>query len=360
MDDKDIVLKIENVSKSFGRNIVLEHVNLDIISGEIFGIIGISGSGKTTLLNLIIGFHRVDNGDIKFKRSHLLGFKTPDKDSFCSIYAKEFELKRMFGFAAQKPSFYKQLNSDENLDYFGSLYGLPKEIRRTNSEILLKLMGIYDFRKLNADQLSGGMQKRLDIACALIHNPSVLILDEPTADLDPISRKQMWDLIRKINSKGTTVVITSHLLEELEELCDRVAIIHNKKIIRIGSPNEIKNSYSNHYEIKIETKSARYDQFKEFLLRNNNQFDVRSIKHSGRKLLIISPNAERILHNAIHHFESREDDIIDVSVNKPLLEEVMTYLIRIEDIKKQEEIRRVQQEKQNKNKKTNKNKKQKK
>ncbi|RKY67983.1 MAG: hypothetical protein DRP97_06820, partial [Candidatus Latescibacterota bacterium] len=320
-----------HISKQYGKQKILENISLEIKSGEIFGIIGLSGSGKTTFLNTIIGFLKPETGDVLFKQSHLLDYKGDERISFRSVYEKEFELKRMFGFAAQNPSFYNKLSCEDNLDYFGSLYGLSKDIRRTNAEILLKLMGIYDFRKLDGEELSGGMQKRLDIACALIHDPHVLILDEPTSDLDPLSRQQMWDLIREIKSKGTTVLLTSHFLDELEGLCDRVAILHNKKIIRIGTPEEIKSSYSTHQEIRVETKSMDYTDLSRNLYNHARSFRIESISPEGKKLLIKSSRSEEVLHHIIHFLERRKEKLLDISVSMPLLKEVMQSLIKTED-----------------------------
>jgi len=322
----NIVLKIVDLTKKFGKKTILNKVNLDIRSGEIFGIIGLSGSGKTTLLNTIIGFLQPEGGDILFKLEHLLEYND-DKISYRSVFKNVNDIKKSFGFAAQTPSFYHKLSSVENLQYFGNLYNLSNDIRNTNSEILLQLMGLHDSRKLPAKHLSGGMQKRLDIACALIHDPKVLILDEPTADLDPILRKQMWYLIKQINEKGTTIVLSSHFLDELEQLCDRVGILYDSKIIRAGTPNEIKNFYSKEEEIKLETSPGRYNKIINALKKDTKQLAIKRMAIEDNKLIIYTQKAELSLHEVLHILEEMDEILIDVVVEKPTLQEVLERLI---------------------------------
>ncbi len=321
-----IILKLKDVTKRFGKKTILDKVNLEIRSGEIFGIIGLSGSGKTTMLNTAIGFLQPEGGDVLFKLEHLLEYKD-EKVSYRSVYKNENDVKRLFGFAAQTPSFYSKLTSVENLDYFGNLYSLSTDIRKTNTEILLQLMGIYEAKNLPAGHLSGGMQKRLDIACALIHDPKVLILDEPTADLDPLLRKQMWHLIKQINEKGTTIVLSSHFLDELELLCDRVGILYDGKIIMAGTPEEVKNHYSKEEEIRLETSPGRYNKIINSLKKETKQLGIKKMAIEDNKLIIYTQKAESSLHQVLHILEDLDELLIDVIVEKPTLKEVLTKLV---------------------------------
>jgi len=321
----DTVIKVEKVTKRFGKKTVLNDVNLDIMSGEIFGIIGMSGSGKTTLLNTIIGFLQPEAGDVRFKLEHLLNFSN-DSEQFRSVFSNELDVKTTIGFAAQSPSLYSKLSCSENLDYFGYLYNLSRDVRRTNIEILLKLMGIYDSRDVQAGNLSGGMLKRLDIACALIHDPKILILDEPTADLDPLLRKQMWRLIKQINQKGTTIILSSHFLDELEMLCDRVGILMNGQIIMAGTPNEIKTHYSKDEEIQLETTPGKYKEIIEKLKPMSKNLSISSMDTKDNKLVIYTTSPERSLHRVLHIVEELGEIMIDVVVEKPSLQEVLEKL----------------------------------
>lgn len=222
-------IEFQKVTKKFGNNLVIDNIDLSIPFGEITGIIGVSGSGKTTILNLLIGFYKQTSGKIKFQSRDI---------------QKDYRnVSTIFGFATQGGSFYNELTVQENLNYFGKLYNLsPKEINGRTNE-LLKLLELENARKYLGRSLSTGMQRRLDIACALIHSPKVLILDEPTEDLDPILRREVVDILRRIRNTGTTIILTSHLLNEIEYLCDKIAILNRGRIIKFDTPNNLKKLY---------------------------------------------------------------------------------------------------------------------
>lgn len=321
------VVKITNLSKRFNEKIVLRNINLDIKSGEILGIIGMSGHGKTTFLNTVIGFMRPETGDVEFKLEHLLEYENAT-DQFRSVYKTPDEAKKIFGFAAQNPSFYDELTVEENLDYFGALYGLSKDIRRTNTKILLNLIGIYGSRGVKAKNLSGGMQKRLDIACALIHDPKILILDEPTADLDPVLRKQMWSIIKKINEKGTTIIMASHFLGEVESFCDRIAVIRRGEIVHVGSSEELKSSITKNEEIHLQTYPGNYPYLIKHLHSRNLRID--KIINEGERIVIYSEKAEMVLHRILHVIEHSRETLVEVNVMKPSLGEVFEEYYKIE------------------------------
>lgn len=313
------VISIKGVKKCFGKKIVLCDVNLDVRKGEIFGVIGLSGSGKTTLFNSLIGFVQPEEGSICYTHP-VFPSKIP-----ISIFEDLIEVRKVFGFAPQNPSFYPKLTAWENLDYFGSLYGIKGDVRKKNIDYLLKLVSLYDSRDTLGDELSGGMQKRLGIACAMIHNPKVLILDEPTADLDPHLRNQTWDIIRNINKQGTTVIVSSHFLEEVDVLCDRVGILHNGCILEVGSPDELKDAYSKNEEIHLETSPGKYDAIYK-RLRGIKSLSIKKVVNKGSKMIIYTTKAEETLHRLLHLLESMHEHLLDVYVNKPSLEEVFESL----------------------------------
>jgi len=230
------IIQLKDVKKRFGKRIILDGINLEIDEGEIFGIIGMSGSGKSTILNILISYYEPEQGNILF-------YSYKDK-RYKSAITNVMELRKTFGFSAQTPSFYPKLTLEENLLHFGALYKLPKKVRKENTRYLLELTELYEARKQLAQSLSGGMEKRLSIACSLIHSPKVLLLDEPTADLDPIRRKETWKLIKELHKKGTTIIVASHFLEEIEPVCDKIAILHDHKIIAVGTPAQLKKHYS--------------------------------------------------------------------------------------------------------------------
>jgi ABC-2 type transport system ATP-binding protein len=257
MGEKDIVLKLRSVSKSFNKQEVLKDISIDIKRGEIFGIIGSSGSGKTTILNAITGNIFPDKGKIFFEPKAYTKFD--QKEEYLEpLHLNPYMLKKSISYSPQTPSVYDKLTCTENLDLFATLHKIPYDIKKVNINILLDLVGLKEAKKKKAEELSGGMKKRLDLACSLVHDPKILVLDEPTADLDLILRKQMWNLIKKINSKGTTIIMSSHFLEEIKGLCDRIGILNHGKLEFIGSPKEIKKRKESALIIKIETAEKNY------------------------------------------------------------------------------------------------------
>jgi len=318
------VFKIANLTKVFGRHVILNDISLEIHAGEIFGIIGPSGSGKTTFLNTIIGFLRPEIGDVLFREEHLLEFK--EDDAFVSVYRKPADLKRIIGFASQNQSYYEELTVKENLEYFGSLHGLSKDALVTNMNTLLSLMEIEEFKDLPSKNLSGGMGRRLDIACALIHDPKVLILDEPTSDLDPVLRNHIWKLIQKINKKGTTVILSSHHLREIELLCDRVSILQDGKIIDVGTTDELKTKFSKNEEIHVESFPGNYDELSK--ISDPNIANVENKKH---ELVIYTQKPAKVLKLVLNRMDNLKEKIIEVKVNKPSLDDVFYSLTAKKD-----------------------------
>lgn len=303
-------IRLHNVEKSFGKKSVLSGVNLEIKHGEIMGIIGVSGSGKTTILRLIIGFYKPSSGEITFN----------GKD----IKKQMNIIDRNFGFATQDDSFYGDLTAEENIRFFGKLYGLNNAFLENNIDNVLDLVELYDEKKVLARNLSGGMQRRLDIACSLVHDPTVLILDEPTEDLDPMLRAELLGLIKKVNKNGTTVIFTTHLLNEAEFLCDEVAIISNGKILTVGTPNDLKKSYKSGDRIHLVLESGDYNKYKKKL---------RSFKtevKENKLIIYVSKNIKpsTVLKKVLTMVEKNNDKIVLADIRKPSLREVFSSLTK--------------------------------
>ena len=307
---KTPLIEIKKVTKIFGRNTVLNDVDLNIPQNKIFGIIGESGSGKTTLLKSIIGFVKPDSGIITFEGREV---------------SRSMEtIRERFGFASQENCFYPKLNVRENLEFFGSLYGLSSKLIDSNIKKLLKFVELEDAEKTLAENLSSGMQRRLDIACSLINNPKVLIMDEPTQDLDPVLRKEIVNLIRKINENGTAVILTSHLLFEAEVLCDEIAILHQGKVLEVGTPEQLKNMYSKNQEIHFETSPGRYDLI---IKQLSDEKSIERVEHKGNKVILYTPKAEIVLKKLLIVISKMGEELIDVDLRKPSLNEVFESLV---------------------------------
>ncbi len=313
-----MIIEVKDLIKQFGKKIVLDNVNLKIYKGDIFGIVGMSGSGKTTLLNSLIGFLQPDDGDILF---------LSDK-KYKSIFKNMRNVKNNFGFSPQHASYYPNLTVEENLEHFASLYKLKKKVKKNNKNHLLKLTELDEARKTLGQFLSGGMQKRLGIACALVHKPKILILDEPISDLDPVLRREIKDLIKQINEQGTTIIIASHLLNDIQNFCNRIAVLHKNKIVEVGSPNELKNIYSKNEEIHLETSPGKYSKIIKKL--KHKKLPIEKVVNHEHKVIIYTQRAETVLHNLLHIIEDMNETLLDVNVDKPSLAEVFEFVTKSE------------------------------
>jgi len=301
---KEDLIRIEGLTKKFGNHVVLNNLSLNIPDEGIFGIMGLSGCGKTTLLNTIIGFWKPDSGKVLYNS--------------INIHHNQRLVNQLFGFATQDGSVYPKLTVEENMRYFGKLYNMHSSEINARITELLKLVGLEDSRHVLAQELSTGMYRRLDIACSMIHNPKVLILDEPTGNLDPVLRKKLMATIKKISDQGTRVLITSHLLGEIEQVCTKLAILHHGKILEIGSPDELKDKYSTDQEIKIETKNKTYESLVPLL----KSAGIRNIYQKERYLYIYTQEPEKIILWILSYLQKNNDKLLNVEINKPSLEEV--------------------------------------
>lgn len=313
------LIGIRDITKRFGNNFVIDRISLEIRPGELFGIIGLSGSGKTTLLNVIVGFLEPETGDVVLRLSN-------GKEA--SVFKRPDMVKNMFGFAAQTPSFYNKLTVRENIEHFAALYNLPPAKRITRCSSLIKLVGLEEAMNTPAQNLSGGMQKRLDIACSLVHEPDILILDEPTADLDPLSRVHVWKLIRQINKQGTTVIVASHFVSELENNCNRIAILRDHRITEIGTPQELRNIYSTNYEIFLETKNKDYESLKRALSKGKSKKLFSNISRKGKRLVLQTSSPSTALSAVINTVKKNKDSILHIRMARPSISEVFASLVK--------------------------------
>lgn len=221
------VIQLNAVSKSFRKKEVLKNVTFNVNCGEIFGLLGPSGSGKTTLVKCIIGMENTSNGTV-----HVLGTQVPNLD-----------LTMKIGFVAQSDALYNDLTAAENVDFFASLYGLKGTRKRKRIEHVLSIVDLVEDKHKKIHQFSGGMKRRLSLAISLLHEPEVLLLDEPTVGIDPILRQSIWNELEQLRQKGATIVVTTHVMDEAEK-CTRLGMIRDGEIIAIGTPLELKQNVS--------------------------------------------------------------------------------------------------------------------
>ncbi len=310
------LIELKEVTKEYNKNVILQDVNLEINEGDIIGIIGQSGSGKTTLLNLIAGFIEPSRGDI---------FYISKMDGQPKSLAKNIhKLKRHMGFNAQHTSFYPKLTVKENLLHFGQMYGLKKSTLIENAKSLLQITGLYDHRDKLAAQLSGGMQKRLDISCSLIHKPKILFLDEPTSDLDPVMQREVIALIQEVNTQGVTVVMASHHLESLEKICTKIAIVHEKEVHSYGEIEEIRKPFLKDY-ININVKAGKDT---ERIIAMVKKMPITKIIDKGDQLVIFPKDADKTLAQLMVMIKQENLYLHDIDLRKPTLDEVFVQITK--------------------------------
>lgn len=249
------IVKIDNLVKRYRDLVALDHFKLEIKEGEIFGLLGPNGSGKTTTINCLLSLLSFDKGTIE-----LFGKKmTPDS----------YDLKRQIGVVLQNVAVFDELTVYDNIDYFCGLYITDKQEKKALVEEAITFVGLEDFRNFYPKKLSGGLLRRLNIACGIAHKPKLIILDEPTVAVDPQSRNNILEGIQKLNQNGATIIYTSHYMEEVEQICTRIAIMDKGKNLAIGTPEELKLMIKTGETIMIEAMGLT-----EAILN-----DIKALKH---------------------------------------------------------------------------------
>ncbi len=232
------MIEINNLVKRYGNLVALDHLNLTIHEGEIFGLLGPNGSGKTTAINCMLALLKYDKGTIRIFGEEM----RPDN----------YKIKQQIGIVLQNVAVFDELTVYENIDYFCGLYVKDKTKRKQLVQEAIEFVGLEEFTKLRPKKLSGGLLRRLNIACGIAHKPKLIILDEPTVAVDPQSRNKILEGIQELNRQGSTIIYTSHYMEEVEQICTRIAIIDHGRSIAIGTKEELKSMIKTGETITIE------------------------------------------------------------------------------------------------------------
>ncbi|MEK6809601.1 MAG: ABC transporter ATP-binding protein [Nanoarchaeota archaeon] len=311
------LIELKEVSKSFGKNGILQDVSMIIEEGDLWGIIGRSGSGKTTLLNLIAGFLEPTSGEV------LHSFKVTEAPK--SLHANLHKIKDQIGYAPQHNSFYPKLTVMENLLHFGQLYNLPKDILQNNIKSLMKATELIGHENKLAEYLSGGMQKRLDIACSLVHKPRILVLDEPTADLDPVLQKDIMNFLTQVNKQGVTLVIASHHLNLMEKVCNKVAIVHNGKVQSNGSLEEIRRPFlKDNFTISLVPGDD-----KERLISVLKTLPIEKIIDRQNHIIIHPKNIAQTITGLLTMIQDENLYLNDLNISRPSLDEIFEKITKM-------------------------------
>jgi ABC-2 type transport system ATP-binding protein len=223
--------------KRFDSFVAVDHVNLQVAKGEIFGFLGPNGAGKSTTIRMLCGLLQPTSG------SATVGG--------LDVATQSEEIKHHIGYMSQRFSLYDDLTVEENIDFFAGIYGVPRERREERKDYVLRMAGIEERRKSLTRLLSGGWKQRLALGCAILHEPPILFLDEPTSGVDPIARRTFWELIYQLSGAGHTIFVSTHYMDEAE-YCHRLALMYRGKVIALGTPAELKQSLASHYLLRLE------------------------------------------------------------------------------------------------------------
>jgi ABC-2 type transport system ATP-binding protein len=223
MEQSKAVVTMQHISKAFGKQQILKDIRLDIQEGEIFGLLGPSGAGKTTLVKQLVGLDLPSSGEI-----YLFQEKMPS-----------LKLIEQVGYMAQSDALYGELSAKENLQFFASLYGLKGKKQQQRINEVMEIVQLSDHLTKLVSNYSGGMKRRLSLAISLLHKPKLLILDEPTVGIDPVLRKGIWKAFNNLKNNGTTIIVTTHVMDEAEK-CDRLGLMRDGGLIAVGTPKELK------------------------------------------------------------------------------------------------------------------------
>ncbi len=301
------IIQLINVSKKFRDTEALVDVSFEVFKGELFGLVGPDGAGKTTLMKILCGVENKDTGKIL-----IFGLDADNDRS---------EINRRVGYLSQRYSLYGDLTIDENIEFFARIHGVKKF--QTRRDKLLELTRLSPFRKRLVDKLSGGMKQKTALACALIHEPDILFLDEPTNGVDPVSRRDFWSILAELQKQGITIIISTPYLEETER-CERVSILSSGRLIGIDQPKNLKKLISeNVYEIVCSPVREAYH------LIQRNFFET-EVQMFGDKINIISNNSIEIF---ITLLKENKISVLDYRQKIPSIENVFIHLLRKEEMK---------------------------
>ncbi|WP_230399594.1 ABC transporter ATP-binding protein [Novisyntrophococcus fermenticellae] len=298
------MIKIENLVKRYGDLLALDHLNLEIEEGEIFGLLGPNGSGKSTAIGCLLSLLKYDKGNVE-----IFGRKmTPDN----------YEVKRQIGVILQNVAVFDELTVYENIDYFCGLYVKEHNKRKQYVQEAIAFVGLEKYEKMRPKKLSGGLLRRLNIACGIAHKPRLIIMDEPTVAVDPQSRNKILEGIQELNKQGSTIIYTTHYMEEAEQICSRIAIMDHGRSIAIGTKEELKKMIKTGEAITIE--NIQLDQ--------SQVSDIREIRHVFQveyKEDVLTVRCSEARHNLVrilNYMQEHEISFGQVSSQLPTLNDV--------------------------------------
>jgi len=303
------IIEVKNVSKKFDDKIVLDNISFTVEEGDIFGLIGPNGAGKSTLINIMTGLLDANGGTV------VIGGFDIRKDT---LKAKEF-----FGLVPQELALIESVSAYDNLEFFGSLYGLRGKLLKERVNYALDITGLSEKKKEKVKKFSGGMKRRLNLAAAIMHQPKILILDEPTVGIDPHSRNHIFEFLKGINREyNTTIIYTSHYMEEVEYLCNNIFIIDEGKEIAYGSKKNVKSMISSNNKVNLKVENIS----KELIDGIKAMDGVIDCEYSHDEINLLVEESSFKLEPLLKILENNHSTIKSINVEEPNLEEVFLAL----------------------------------
>ena len=303
-----MIIRIDNLIKRYQDNVAIDHLSLDIEEGEIFGLLGPNGAGKTTLINSILGLTKIDEGTIKiFGRN----FKAYEK-----------EIKKQVGVVPQDLAIYEDLTAYENVSLFASLYGLRGKERQEKVKEALDFVGLLDRKDQYPKKFSGGMKRRLNIAIAIVHQPKLIIMDEPTVGIDPQSRNQILESVKILKERGATIIYTSHYMEEVEAISTNIAIMDKGRVIARGTKEDLKGL------IDFQEKASfNIENLEEDLIREMKEIKgITSLSYDGSMVEATWNKNQSKISEIVKLIVSNGYDLKGLKLEEPNLERVFLTL----------------------------------
>ena len=300
------VIEVKNITKEYGNHVAVDGINLEIQTGEIYGILGPNGAGKSTLIGMICGLIKKDSGEVIYEGGS----------------ANIRKWKENIGIVPQDFALYWDLTVEENISFFCSLYGYKGSELKTRTKKTLDFVELTEVKDKRASELSGGMKRRLNIGCAISHSPKLIIMDEPTVGIDPQSRNHILRSILKLREEGATVIYTSHYMQEVDDICDRIAIIDNGKIIAKGTSDELKELVADKNVVSVTLK-------KEIKNLNNKLMELTGVDKvvvSENNYRISTLKSRNIISDIVTLISNADGEITNIVNEQPTLESVFLAL----------------------------------
>jgi ABC-2 type transport system ATP-binding protein len=309
----NIIIKTKSLTKQYGHILAVDHIDLEVFEGEIFGLLGPNGAGKTTTIRMLTGQTKPTFGE-----AWIAGY---------DIIHESIKAKESIGVVPEVSNVYDEMSAWENLIFAAELYDVPRSERSKRAIELLKFFGLYERKEDKVANFSKGMKRRLTIATALIHKPKVIFLDEPTTGLDVQSSRMIRNLLKQLNKTGVTIFLTTHYIEEADQLCHRIAIINKGKIIALGSPEELKTKAEEEHIIEISFSISKdIEEYENIENQLKNLNYVNSISRIGDKFRLYVENTSEAIPIIIDFCRKNNLKIISINTLKPSLEDAFVKI----------------------------------